>query len=110
MRGKSNMVETRLMKRIQAKGSYYFEVLVSSTRKPGFKLKTIVEFEKGVDQSQQIGLTAGALAEEMCERYGDGIDPSIAALEAIDTYEAVMSSAHFQLGDELPIGTGGTTR
>lgn len=63
-------VELKLMKRVD--GSQYFEVWVRSSARPWLRQGTIVEREQG--SSRQIVLSAGALAESLCDKYGDNRD------------------------------------
>lgn len=101
MSGSDNsLVEIQLTKRIQD-GSLYLSVFVRSERRPSLQLMGILEHEK-TDQGQKVGMLAGALSEELCERYADTIDPSIAAREAIGAYRRLMDRARLVLGDELP--------
>ena len=72
------MVEVRLKQR--ADKTMYYEVLVSSQVRtnPQLKNKGILEFERGAEERtrQKLGMLAGALAEDLCEKYGDTLDPS----------------------------------
>ena len=99
------MVEVRLMQRNDK--SFYFEVLVSSNVRnmPQLKAKGIHEF--GLDtastEAQKLGLLAGALAEGLCERYGDTLEPSACARAAVELHHDLMDeNPHIRMGDELP--------
>jgi hypothetical protein len=95
------MVEVRLMQRQDH--SLYFEVLVNSRVKtnPQMKMKGILEHPDTT--KQKVGLLAGALAEELCERHGSDVDPSEAARYGMEAYrELLMDNPHVAPGDELP--------
>lgn len=93
------MVEVRLMKRQDR--SYYYEVLVSSAtrRRPQLKVKGILE---APTSAQQVGVLAGALAEILCERYDDRLEPSEVAHAAANTFSELPPTPVALLGDELP--------
>lgn len=95
-------VEIRIMRRPNK--TLYFEVLVRSNIKPMLKNKGILEFERGINQRGTVGILAGALAEQLCERYGDTLDPSTVAATAERAYARLMAEnpAVFGIGDELP--------
>jgi hypothetical protein len=71
--------------------------------KPGVMRRGILEWERS-NQAQQVGILAGAIAEELCEHYSDTIDPSDCARAAMAAYTKVMAmdKVQFQLGDEAP--------
>ena len=99
-------VEVRLMKRMPCpKGvnPYYFEVFVRSSVRRFHKMKGIWEHERR-DQTQEIGILAGHLAEEMAERYGESkLDPSDCARAAMQAYVEIMREhPHVNAGVELP--------
>jgi len=85
----------------------YYEVLVRSVVKPMLKNKGIMEFERG-NQQGAIGILAGALAEEFCDRYGDTLQPEAAAAAAERAYDRLMAILMGvkpptpRLGDEAP--------
>ena len=98
------MVEVRLMQRTDK--SLYFEVLVSSNVRnmPQLKAKGIHEFGQDASstEGQKLGLLAGALAEGLCERYGDTLEPSNCARAAIEAHSDLMrENPHVRMGDEL---------
>jgi hypothetical protein len=95
-------VEIRIMRRPDK--TLYFEVLVRSVVKPMLKNKGILEFERGINQRGVIGTLAGALAEALCEKYSDTLDPSTVAATAEKAYARLMSEnpTVFGIGDELP--------
>lgn len=94
------MVEVRMMKRVDD-GTYYLEVLVSSqTRvRPQLKNKGIVELKDA--NEQVVGVLAGALAEQLCDRYNDTVEPSQAAKDAMEAYRELMAeNPVVRLGDD----------
>ena len=94
-------VELKLMQR--PAGSQYFEVWVRSSAKPRILRATIVE--RDFREAAQIELVAGAIAEGLCERYGDTRDPSEVARAAVEAYrELNLTNPRPTLGDERPIG------
>ena len=99
------MVEVRLMQRTDR--TLYFEVLVNSNVRSVPQLKAKGIHEHGQDETstegQKLGLLAGALAEGLCERYGDTLDPGACARAAIDAHRELMNeNPHVRMGDELP--------
>ena len=93
------MVEVRLMRRV-GDSTYYLEVLVQSRVKPHLKLKGIRELPT---TAQAVGLLGGALAEELCERYRDTLEPSDVALAAGQAYMELMADTpQAAWGDEAP--------
>ena len=104
------MVEVRLMQR--GNRSMYYEVLVSSAVKcdPQLKLKGIVEFTNG-REGQKVGWLAGAMAETLCERYSDALDPSECASAGAKAHAELMTeNPHVSMGDELPREADGLIR
>lgn len=100
------MVELRLMQRPNDK-SLYYEVLVASEvmAARGLKLKGIQEFEKEPAEitRQRLGLLAGALAEELCARYSDTLEPSACAKAIMESHRELMAEhPHVNWGDEAP--------
>lgn len=69
------IVELRLMQRVDR--SQYIEVWVRSHAKPWIKQGTIVERAQG--SSRKVVLAAGALAEALCDKYGDDRDSTVVA-------------------------------
>jgi hypothetical protein len=61
-------------------------VYVPSAVKPGLQGRAEVPLDTGRDQSQQVGLVAGATAEYLCENYDDIIDPSTMVKTAMECY------------------------
>lgn len=100
------MVEIRLNQR-PSDHTLYYEVLVSSQVRcvPQLKNKGILEFMKEPRERtrQKVGLLAGALAEDLCDRYSDTLDPGSCAKAAMDCLDELMSeNPHVGWGDEAP--------
>ena len=88
-------VELNLMKRLD--GSQYIGVWVRSQARPDLRQGTIVEREQGC--GRKIPRVAGALAEALCEKYGDARD----SVEIARTAEQVWNEMTFEnpiLSDE----------
>ena len=48
-----------------------------------------------------MGVLAGAIAEELCEAYGDTLEPSAVARSAMEAYSELMADPRvFGMGDE----------
>lgn len=93
------MVEVRLMRRVTDR-NYYLEVLVQSRVKPHLKLKGIQEMPT---TPQKVGILAGALAEELCHRYSDTLEPSdVARAAAAAHMELMADTPQAAWGDEAP--------
>jgi len=94
-------LELNYMKRLST-SDYYFEVWVRSTARPDVKQGTIVE--RGPQERRNLAIAAGALAESLCEKYGDDRDPTSAAVLAEETYDRMLRSNPIpQVGDERPL-------
>ena len=91
------------MKRVQD-NSLYLEVLVRSEVRLQLANKGILEFRQNTTQleRQQVGILAAALAEGLCEKYSDTLDPSTVALCAMQAHEELLQDPHLLEGDELP--------
>jgi len=82
--------------------SYYWELKVSSEIKPGLKSVGILEFEKA-NQRQHLGTLGGAMAEELCEKYSDTIEPTAIANATMDAYDEIIASTPtVKFGKEAP--------
>lgn len=91
-------VEVQLMQRLDK--TLYFQVFVSSEIRPGLMSTSTLEFENS-SQAQHIGILVGSLAEYLCEKYSDTIEPSACAREGIQIYqELIAENPHVMLGDE----------
>lgn len=52
-------------------------------------------------ERQHVGVLAGAIAEELCEAYGDTLEPSAVARSAMEAYSELMADPRvFGMGDE----------
>ena len=71
-------------------GRYVWAIDVRSINRPGLMQRGSVDHEPEKDQGQQIGVVAGAMAEMLCEKYNDPIEPSDIAKLATDYYYQVM--------------------
>jgi hypothetical protein len=102
MRGRDGTeIKVRLMQR-RADSSYYFEVRVRSVVKPNLIRIGIVEYREDARIPQKIAALAGALAEELDERYHDTIEPSAAAATALECYRELMAKPYVNEGTEPP--------
>lgn len=98
-------VAIRLMQRIDK--SQYFEICVSSDRT--FKgphnrpqLRSIVE--RDFSAEAKIEVLAGALAEDLCERFGSTLDPGEVAKTARSVFlDLNNENPRPMLGDEAPV-------
>lgn len=89
----------------------YYKVRVYSKVKPNSAFEGIEEWEPE-DQAQRIGVLAGALAEELCVRFQDTIDPSDCAHAGVRAYRRLRAQIEkatnrdveraVQPGTELP--------
>lgn len=95
-------VEIKVMQR--ANKTLYFEVSVTSEAFPRSSFVGIMEQGKEDNEAQAIGILAGAMTEELCERLSDSVtDPGRMALAAVECYrELVAENPHIFLGNELP--------
>ncbi len=81
--------------------SIYLEVSVRSVLRPNHLLMGILEHDEITDNALMV--LAGALAEELCVRFGDTVDPDIVAHTAVACYhEMVEENVVLQPGNELP--------
>ncbi|RKZ20175.1 hypothetical protein DRQ50_00015 [bacterium] len=97
------MVEVRLNQRTDL--TFYYDVLVHSNVKPGLRMKGIHEAFKddASTEAQRLGLLAGGLAELLCDRYGDTIEPSACARAAVTAHQELLAeNPHIGIGDEAP--------
>lgn len=63
-------------------GTRYYDVRVRSKTKPMISWQGILEYPA---PHQKVAVLAGALAEELCEKYGDSkLDPSECARRALE--------------------------
>jgi hypothetical protein len=78
-------LEIELMRRTNDQ-TQYFAVWVRSQNQPHRLLGTIVE--RGFNEAVLIEAAAGAVAEEVCEKFEDDkLDPSFVALQARSIYQ-----------------------
>ena len=82
--------EIRLMQRLDK--SYYFELKVRSEKQP--KVKSLGILEADDADTVKVGALAAAMAEELCEKYSDTLDPAFVARQA--------ARAYVELGAENP--------
>ena len=93
------MIQLRLMQRDDK--TLYFEMKVRSEVKPTVKVMGILEAADA--KPQTIAALGGALAETLCEKYADTLDPSTVATAAVVTYrELISENPHIFLGHEAP--------
>ena len=94
-------VEISYMKRIDG-GGYYFEVKVRSVSQPHLLKLAIVE--RGADERRNLGITAGAMAEEWGEQLNEDRDPGSAARAAMGAYDRLNELNPIpRWGDETPL-------
>ncbi len=89
--------------------SYYLQVDVYSEVRFGLFKRGIVELGRNnATRTRQLAATlAAAMAEELCNAYGDTIDPSAAASQALAAYDELnMENPLIQFGDEEPYDGG----
>lgn len=91
-------VEINYMKRLGT-SQYYFEVWVRSAVRPDVKQGTIVE--RSPDERRDLMIAAGALCENLLEKYGGGQDPDRVARLTGDTYDRMNPSP--RIGNERPL-------
>lgn len=94
------MIELSLKQRPDK--TVYYEVKVRSEVKPYLKCVGIVEHKEGDNNIHRVGLLAGALAEQLCEKYDDTLDPGNVYLTCVEFYRQMMSNPQVQPGNELP--------
>jgi hypothetical protein len=93
-------VELSLKQRVNR--TCYWELKVSSEVRPGLKSVGILEHVR-TNQRQHLGTLGGAMAEELCEKYNDTLDPSSVASVAMEAYdEIVATTITVEFGDEQP--------
>jgi hypothetical protein len=81
----------------------YYEVKVRSVVRP--RLRTVGILEFGATPGQ-LGVLAGALAEGLCEKYHDTLEPSAAARTAEQlARELAEENPHVYRGDAAPRAT-----
>lgn len=61
----------------------------------------ILEMDR-TNQAKAIGFLAGALAEELCEKYNDKLEPNDAFHAGLRAYEKLIADPKFQVGHDLP--------
>lgn len=82
-------------------GTYYWQISVRSIVRPNLLRNGIVEANNS--NPQLVGILAGALAEELCERYADKLDPSSVARAAISLFKEMEArNPQARPGYELP--------
>lgn len=92
-------VDLVFCKRYDKKNEFYFEVWVRSVNRPDVRRGTIIERDR--DERRNIGIAAAALAEDLCEAYGDNRDPATAWDVAQSTYDRlIMNNPIPKLGGE----------
>ena len=80
--------------------SLYWEVRVRCTLRPVARLGFLEQYKA---TEQTVGVLAGALAEELCERYHDTLDPSECDRIAREAYREIIADLPKpKPGDELP--------
>lgn len=100
-------VELKLMQRPDR--TQYFEVWVRSAARPRLQRATIVE--RNFQAEARIEVAAGAIAEELCEKYNDTLDPSEVARAARQAFlELNRENPRPQLGNEAPLHTSPKSR
>lgn len=85
--------------------SKYYQIKIRSAVKRGVCRLGILEIEGESMQKdrQRVGALAGAMTEELCEKYGDSLDPDDVARQAMSAHqELVMETPALLWGDELP--------
>lgn len=70
--------------------SIYWELSVRSQVRPNLLRIGNIELERR-DQTAKVMVLAAAIAEELCEKYGDTLDPSTVAVTARDCYREILS-------------------
>lgn len=97
------MVEIKA--KMRNSGSIYMEVWVRSSVRPELLAMGIIEHGEHtkLKERQLVGALAGAIAENLCAKYRDTLEPSAVARAAISAYdEVVAENPVLQRGDELP--------
>lgn len=80
----------------------YWELKVHCQVRPGLKSVGVLEHTR-VSQRQHLGTLGGAMAEELCEKYSDTLEPSAVAKAAMEAYdELVATTPTVEFGEELP--------
>lgn len=93
-------VEIKLMQRTDK--TQYFEVWVRSESKPRIRHGTIVE--RDFRAEAKIEIVAGAMAEGLCEKYDDTLDPGEVAKNARQAFiELNHENPKPILGGEAPL-------
>jgi len=93
-------VQLNLMQR--PNNAQYFEVWVRSSADPRIRNGSIIERHAG--EGKSIELLAGALAEGLCEKYGDDRDSCDVAKAAREAYrEICLEKPVAVLCDEPPL-------
>ena len=60
--------------------------------------------ERGLNEKARVEVVAGAIAEELCAKYGDTRDPGQVARWALEAYQQLITM-HPTPGTEAPYGT-----
>lgn len=95
-------VRINLMQRTDK--TLYYEVKVRSEIKPMVSKVGITEHSVGVrGNARRVVLLAAAMAEQLCEEYGDTLDPADVAREAAELmHQYSVENPHIFFGDEAP--------
>lgn len=84
-------------------GTHYWQISVRSIVRPTLLRNGIIE--AAAANSQLVGCLAGALAEELCERYNDKLDPSSVANTATQLFQQLQQrNPEARPGYEPPAG------
>ena len=95
-------VKVRLLQR--ADKTHYWEVSVRSKKYPRLLSKGIWEWARN-DQAHEVGILAGAMAEQLAAKYKDTrMDPDSCYHDARRIYKAIRARNNqlYGMGDELP--------
>ena len=79
----------------------YWELKVCSEVKPNLKSVGILEHAL-TNQRQHLGSLGGAMAEELCEKYQDSLEPSAVARAAMEAYDELVATTLTPIYGEQP--------
>ena len=78
----------------RAKRGHYVVVSVMSQVKKGHEKNATLPFDAGnaTDMRRRVNIAAGGLAEMLCEKYGDRMDPGEVAQAANEAWDGVLEA------------------
>lgn len=79
----------------------YWELKVRSEIKPNLKSVGILEHTP-TNQRQHLGTLGGAMAEELCTKYQDTIEPTAVARAAMEAYDELVATTLMPVYGEQP--------